>query len=868
MKKCLSVLLSLSILCFTFLISPLGYATNKPLYDQEGYYPWLSIYNHSNLDGYSSVTVKEPFEENNNYPIPLGNYKEYGISKGIACYNNQVFFLHSNYKEKETAELKVYDIIEGEELESIEVKGNYIRHHSPIIVPYSNQVWVSATYTVDDILSGKPGGYITCIDLNTQEMIHEIPIENKMYGGLQYSNGYIYYKSNVMEQTDEETIQSTRSFLTKLDASTGEIAWEQELPFSGLSDCALPSILNNNVFVSGYPVIWKQDDAIQTNGSCSTICLDASTGEIKWTRTFEEYDRICSPSADKDQNYVIVHKGLNDNFYEFECLALNNENGKTNWSFAQKGMDARDFTPKISKDYVIVTADYGYIFVLDRKDGSTKWDKRVKLEDYYINFYCPGVVISGNKLLISCWHYSSEGSGNIIMYAKKKKLLLFSLDSGKQLEKFKLEEDMGEFNSIAIYGGGIVLANSKNYLDYIEATMPRISIKPKSIDFGEQEQGSTATQTISVHNHAFDGLEGTVTTTNNASWLEINPTILTDDTDEITVTANTKDVFPGNYSTSIEILSNGGNKRIPVTMKVIDTSPPDITLQTEALHLVKEKYYTNQNPLLLQGSTESKATLEIQGKSVPVSETGTFQCELSLQEGLNSITALVADEYDNQNEIVYPIVLDTKPPIIQMETKNYQLFTDKETIAKGTVQDCCKLFCNQEEVPIESNGYFSIPVSLELGVNKFTLQAFDYAGNEASYDLFLVLPEKKVIILQIGNTTAEVNGKLYTLDVAPVIKNSTTMVPFRFIGEAMEAEIEWIAESREIVFKLYGTTIILQVDNAKAKVNDKEVTLSVPPTIISGRTVIPIRFVSENLGAKVGWDGSTQQILITYPNPE
>ena len=104
-----------------------------------------------------------------------------------------------------------------------------------------------------------------------------------------------------MEQTDEETIQSTRSFLTKLDASTGEITWEQELPFSGLSDCALPSIQNNNVFVSGYPVIWKQGDGIRTNGSCSTVCLDASTGEIKWTRTFEEYDRICSPSADKDQ---------------------------------------------------------------------------------------------------------------------------------------------------------------------------------------------------------------------------------------------------------------------------------------------------------------------------------------------------------------------------------------------------------------------------------------------------------------------------------------------------------------------------------------------------------------------------------------
>jgi multiple sugar transport system substrate-binding protein len=57
------------------------------------------------------------------------------------------------------------------------------------------------------------------------------------------------------------------------------------------------------------------------------------------------------------------------------------------------------------------------------------------------------------------------------------------------------------------------------------------------------------------------------------------------------------------------------------------------------------------------------------------------------------------------------------------------------------------------------------------------------------------------------------------------------------------------------------------VGKSEAQVNGVSVTLSQVPVVIDGRTVVPVRFISENLGAKVEWDGSARKVYITFPNP-
>jgi hypothetical protein len=121
-----------------------------------------------------------------------------------------------------------------------------------------------------------------------------------------------------------------------------------------------------------------------------------------------------------------------------------------------------------------------------------------------------------------------------------------------------------------------------------------------------------------------------------------------------------------------------------------------------------------------------------------------------------------------------------------------------------------------------------------------------------------------IIKLVVGKSAFTVNGKSKTLDSPPVIKNGRTLLPIRPVIESLGGTVAWDSATRKVTIKLGSTTIELWIDNKNAKVNGVTKTLDVAPQIINGRTMVPVRFVSENLGAKVDWDDKTKTITITY----
>ncbi|MGC8789597.1 MAG: stalk domain-containing protein, partial [Caldisericum sp.] len=126
-----------------------------------------------------------------------------------------------------------------------------------------------------------------------------------------------------------------------------------------------------------------------------------------------------------------------------------------------------------------------------------------------------------------------------------------------------------------------------------------------------------------------------------------------------------------------------------------------------------------------------------------------------------------------------------------------------------------------------------------------------------------------IITLQIGNTSFTVNGEQRYLDSPPVIKNGRTLLPIRAIIEALGGTVKWIADTKTVVIELGNNSIMLQIGNANALVNGNNKlidpqNLKVVPEIINGRTMLPLRFVAESLGADVQWDGTTRTITITY----
>jgi len=123
------------------------------------------------------------------------------------------------------------------------------------------------------------------------------------------------------------------------------------------------------------------------------------------------------------------------------------------------------------------------------------------------------------------------------------------------------------------------------------------------------------------------------------------------------------------------------------------------------------------------------------------------------------------------------------------------------------------------------------------------------------------------ILLTIGSNKAVVNGQNKTLDAPPFIENSRTYVPFRFLGESFGAKVAYKTNSstklvENISYQLDNIKINLTINQPEALVNEKKVMLDAPPVIVNKRTMVPVRFVAEQLQASVEWNSKLQQILI------
>jgi len=126
-----------------------------------------------------------------------------------------------------------------------------------------------------------------------------------------------------------------------------------------------------------------------------------------------------------------------------------------------------------------------------------------------------------------------------------------------------------------------------------------------------------------------------------------------------------------------------------------------------------------------------------------------------------------------------------------------------------------------------------------------------------------------VIVLQVGQTLFTVNGNPNTLDSPPIIKNGRTLLPIRPIVEALGGTVGWDSTQKKVTVSLGSTTIELWIGKNTAKVNGVSKPIDstnskVVPEIINGRTMLPLRFVTENLGCEVHWNGTTKTITITY----
>ncbi len=118
------------------------------------------------------------------------------------------------------------------------------------------------------------------------------------------------------------------------------------------------------------------------------------------------------------------------------------------------------------------------------------------------------------------------------------------------------------------------------------------------------------------------------------------------------------------------------------------------------------------------------------------------------------------------------------------------------------------------------------------------------------------------ISLVIGEGYVTINGEQIEVTPAYTVAD-TTLVPLRVISEGLGATVDWDADT-ETVTVVYGdTTINLTIGSATADVNGTAVTLLAAPELTDDTAMVPIRFISETLGAAVGWEEEAMRVTIT-----
>lgn len=156
--------------------------------------------------------------------------------------------------------------------------------------------------------------------------------------------------------------------------------------------------------------------------------------------------------------------------------------------------------------------------------------------------------------------------------------------------------------------------------------------------------------------------------------------------------------------------------------------------------------------------------------------------------------------------------------------------------------------------------------SLGKGPYQSLLKVVTNGGDQAVTLRFSIAAAASVrIVLTVGKLAATVGGGTVTLDAVPYINKASgcTMVPIRAIVEALGGSVTWKAASRSIMIQLGTTSIVLRIGAMSATVDGVAKPVTVPATIIGGRTMVPVRFVAENLGCAVGWNALTRTVTIT-----
>jgi hypothetical protein len=274
--------------------------------------------------------------------------------------------------------------------------------------------------------------------------------------------------------------------------------------------------------------------------------------------------------------------------------------------------------------------------------------------------------------------------------------------------------------------------------------------------------------------------------------------------------------------------------------------------------------YTNKPTVEVTGYTNPGNTVTLNGSiTATVNDKGTFSAQVTLKEGLNTI---IGEAKNSRGEITkgsVSITLDTVPPEIFIDDPGL-LVDVTEINASGRTEPNCTVIMNGSPVTLTYDIFRGI-LKVSLGKNTITIQSTDKAGNVATKTRDFYVYHKIVLNLTIDNRVILIDGIAQPeLEHPPFITQGRTLVPIRIISEALGAKVDWDSVTKNVTITLNNKVIVMTIDKNNATIDGKQMLLDAPPTIRQGRTFVPLRFISEAFGAEVLWDAATRTVTVNY----
>ena len=291
----------------------------------------------------------------------------------------------------------------------------------------------------------------------------------------------------------------------------------------------------------------------------------------------------------------------------------------------------------------------------------------------------------------------------------------------------------------------------------------------------------------------------------------------------------------------------------------VDTVKPSMTLDNAGdVHGVTDGF------IELSGRVSEPVEV-LQFNSVPadVHSDLSFMVRLPAAQQAGMLGAYARDLAGNVTTSILTLRFDTTAPRITMLSPA----TPEATVSTNTLHVRCAID-EPGEVNINSSpaafdgSAWTADVLLQEGSKSIVVEARDTVGNRSQVTLTITYRRMTDVVLTVGKTTASVGDRTVDMGVAPIISQSSTMVPLRFVSEILGATVDWNA-SLQIVTITSGKRVIqLQIGSLMALVDTEVVSLTAAPMLSQSRTLVPLRFISESLGATVTWDGVLQTVTM------